>query len=206
MSRTAYRAAALLLTLALVGAVTACGGNENGAETISSTAQEGTFVGELEGTNAYIALISDGERVAGYVCDDDSLAQWIGSTPLDGSAVELVARDGSALGEATLTDEGATGEITVEDETHAFSLEPAEGEAGLYRGTVGTLGEPGSAEAGLIRLADGSHRGATILTGAGGGKTTQFINRTEENAVDTPLGNITLSKVTTGFINIDDEN
>jgi hypothetical protein len=34
-----------------------------------ASAPEGTFVGTIEGTDAYIALVSNGEEVAGFACD-----------------------------------------------------------------------------------------------------------------------------------------
>ncbi len=50
----------LLVALAAIGA--GCGDDGDGAASV--TPPEGTFVGQVEETNAYIALVSDGERVA----------------------------------------------------------------------------------------------------------------------------------------------
>jgi hypothetical protein len=150
--------AALLLS---TGMVAACGGDDDDAAD-SAAAPEGSFVGAVEGSDAYVAVVSNGEEVvAGYLCDGRKVSTWIDRVPVEDGEAELVDRQGQRIGEVTLDSDSASGEIDVDGETLAFSAERAEGEAGLYREAIGTLGKPGSSETGWIVLADGSVRGAT---------------------------------------------
>lgn len=148
---------------ALVVAAVGCGGAGGGSQAQDAAAAggEGVFVGAVEGSDTYLALISDGEQVTGYLCDSDQISRWLDSTEIDDDTVELVTRDGEVLGTAQLTDDGGVeGEIDLDGATRAFDLEPASGEGGLYRATVEGGGQLG-AEAGWIVLADGAQRGAT---------------------------------------------
>ena len=126
---------------------------------------KGAFVGKVDGTDAYVALVSDGRRVLGYVCDSKKLSRWIDvSTIRDGTAA-LATRTGDDLGEAMISGGRASGTITIDGEPHPFRAVPASGEAGLYRAAHvdrkdGTLRE-GEVEAGWIVLADGTQRGGT---------------------------------------------
>lgn len=152
---------AAIVAVAFIG--TGCGDDEADSEPQASApaqAAAGTYVGMVERSDAYLALISDGERVAGYLCDGKELSAWLSPIALEEGAAELRSRVGERLGEVSFSGEGAAGEVELAGEPHQFALEPASGEAGLYRAVVGDPGEPGSVEAGWIVLADGWLRGA----------------------------------------------
>lgn len=160
VGRRGMMAAVALAALALA----ACGGDggdAGGADGGKGAAVEGTYVGTVEGTEAYIALVSDGETVAGYLCDGEQVSVWLDQVEVADGGAELLNRDGETVGEATFEGDQATGEVTVDGEAHPFTAEVATGDAGLYGGTQGERGEPGFVEAGWIVLPDGSQRGAT---------------------------------------------
>lgn len=64
---------------------------------------------------------------------------------LEEGSVELSGRDGTVLGEATLSGSEASGEAEIEGERRSFSAEPADGEAGLTRGVTAKIGSSGTA-------------------------------------------------------------
>jgi hypothetical protein len=144
----------VLMALALLG----CGGDDGGGEARGS---EGTFVGTAKGTNAYIALVSDGKRVAGYVCDGKKLSVWLEDRAISDGRVNLASRQGDLLGEVTLSDSVASGNVLLWGSSRGVDAVPAEGEAGLYRAAKGKPGKTGSVEVGWVVLNDGSQRGAT---------------------------------------------
>jgi hypothetical protein len=148
-----------ICTLALAAAFSACGSDDDGD---SAGPPEGSFVGAVEGSDAYVAVVSNGEEVvAGYLCDGRKVSTWIDRSAIEGGKAELVDRQGQRIGEATFDSDAASGEIEADGETLAFSAERAEGEAGLYRQAEGRRGAPAFVETGWIVLADGSVRGAT---------------------------------------------
>lgn len=165
MAHTSKRLVAVLAIGALALAGAGCGDDDDTAETEGqgqSEAAEGVFVGTVEGTDAYIALISDGTELrGGYLCDGEEVSVWFASAELSEGTAALASRAGDALGTATLGDGEATGEVTVAGVTHTFSARPATGEAGLYREATGEFDQPGFEETGWIVLADGSVRGRT---------------------------------------------
>ncbi len=159
----------VLLSIVLVAAsaaLVACGDDdEDGGQARENrpAVSKGTFVGKVGGTDAYVALVSDGKRVIGYVCDSKRVSSWIDvSTVRDGKAM-LISRAGDPLGEATVSADGVSGEVTVGGERRSFSAARASGEAGLYRAAraVRKDGElrAGEVEVGWVVLADGSQRG-----------------------------------------------
>jgi hypothetical protein len=149
--------AAVVVAAALVGV--GCGGDE-GSEGASS-AKEGTYVGRVRGSYAYIALVSNGARVRGYLCDGKKLSIWFKQGNLHDESAKLASRNGNSVGTATFSGNQASGEITVKGKGHSFSTELARDRAGLYRVVKGDPGKPGFAQTGWVVLADRSVRGAT---------------------------------------------
>lgn len=152
----------------LAVAVAGCGGgNEN-----KGAAQNGTYVGKVKGTNAYVALVSDIKTIAGgYVCDGKKVSTWFGKASVTDSKTKLASRQGAALGEATLSGDHASGQVSIAGQRHAFSARLASGKAGLYRKANADPGEPGFnkpgfRETGWIVLPNGSLRGDTNLIGS----------------------------------------
>ena len=149
--------------LAVVASAASCGGGGGKA-----AAQSGTYVGKVQGTNAYIALVSDQRAILGYVCDARKVSTWFGKRSLSDSSAKLASRHGTPLGEATLSGDRATGQVAIAGRRHAFSARLASGKAGLYREASADPGEPGFEkpgfrETGWIALPDGSVRGRTNL-------------------------------------------
>ena len=196
--------------VALATALVALGCGDDGSEEASTAdapvPSDVTYVGAVQKTDAYIALVSDGERVAGYVCDGKGTSAWLEPAPL-GGAVELRSRRGEALGEAAITGNGASGTVELVGETYRFEALPASGEAGLYRAEKGEPGELGYVEAGWIVLADGSVRGAKngFIDQEGNlvvESAPKFIDSESDFVVDlgTGTGTSRVQKVDAGFI------
>ena len=118
-----------------------------------------SFAGKVSGTNAYIALVSDGKRVSGYVSDSTSASEWLKPAPAsDASRVTLRTRAGRVLGTARLDAAVATGTIQFRGRVHSFRAVRTTGSVtGLHRGAV-RKADTGY-EAGWIVLADGTQRG-----------------------------------------------
>ena len=162
---TASWAAALTVAVALAGC-----GDDDATSTVGSTPAgqapaKGTFVGKVDGTDAYVAIVSDGSRVLGYVCDSKKLSRWIDVATIHDGKATLSSRSGDDLGDASLSTGRVSGTIVVAGRSHAFRAVPASGRAGLYRAarvdrTDGKLGE-NEVEAGWIVLPDGTQRGST---------------------------------------------
>jgi hypothetical protein len=144
-----------------------CGGDDDDDETAAGS--KGSYVGTVEGTKAYIALVSSGGQVSGYVCDGTPKAVdvyfWLDTAKITDGSADLVSRRGDPLGEATFEDGEATGEVKVDGKSHSFTAEAASGEAGLYRGIRGKVGESGTVEAGWIVLNNGTQRGGVGVAG-----------------------------------------
>lgn len=186
----------VLVALTVVLPAAGCG-DDGGAAPAGETTAEGTFVGTVDGTDAYIALVSDGERLAGYVCDGKagagsvSVSTWFTS---NSGSERLLARDGTQLGDAVLASDGASGEISIGESSYEFEAVPASGDAGLYRGVRGELGEPRSVEVGQIVLADGSFRGAAVIRTRTPAPRTAAIaeQAVDGSAVPTRFGSVSL--------------
>lgn len=95
---------------------------------------EGNFVGHLEGTDAFVAIVSDGEEVLAFVCDGEALVVWLRGAVENGSLVlnSPASAAQSYLFEAQLG-ANAEGSLFMNGERLPFTAETAEGEAGLYR-------------------------------------------------------------------------
>jgi hypothetical protein len=124
-------------------------------------AGQGTFVGKVDGTDAYIALTTKDGKLGGYICDSKQISVWLDASDLSGDSAELVNRVGDRVGEASFADDQVSGEVELAGQTHSFSAGPATGDAGLYRGAVdGRYAVVGNLEAAWIVLPDRSQRGA----------------------------------------------
>ena len=179
MRTTIRRAGRLTVAIAIgTGALglAACGDDYGGDDSDDDTGsgqvtEPGTaaelpveLVGEVEGGEAFVAIVAGGDgEVTAYVCDGEegdmaASGDWF-TGEVDGAELSLQAESGATL-EAELTDEGATGTYTSADgTTQDLSAEPAEGEAGLYRG------EDGDVVAGFIVSNDGDDRGGIGIAG-----------------------------------------
>lgn len=123
------------------------------------------LVGEIDGTDAYVAIVGftseDGDPVAiGYACDGKRIAEVLAGS--GGSDLELQSEAGAAL-TAEIGDGTATGTFTTRDgRSFDFTAEEVdpEGTAGVFftnrRVDDGFVGDYG----GWIVLPDGSQRGS----------------------------------------------
>jgi hypothetical protein len=166
--------AAPLLALALLAG---CGGGGDDDETTTAAttgggggaATPGVFVGQVEGTDDAIALVTDGNRLTGaFLCIPDSTSQWVRPAPLQDGQAALVARRGVNLGSAKFAGDTATGTVNAGGQ-NSFSAKAASGYAGLYRVTSGNANNPPYSETGWIVLPDGTVCGGTNTITAGGG-------------------------------------
>jgi len=137
--------------------LTACGGV---AEPVS-----GSFVGKVDGSDAFIAIIlhTDG-TVTAYVCDSASISAWFKGS-VDGSSLDLTNASDARL-TADLAPDSFTGTFTPSGNSPlTFSVTKADQPSGLYRGEDTVDGV--DLVAGWIVLPNGDQRGAV----SGGGKT-----------------------------------
>ncbi|MDX6511313.1 MAG: hypothetical protein QOE36_817 [Gaiellaceae bacterium] len=132
-----------------------CGGSKKAAEV------QGSFVGEVAGSTAFVAVVAGKGNVAAYVCDGAHGVAELFTGPRSGSSVALTAKDGSKL-DARLAAGKATGSVTVGGTKRTFTADPAEGKAGFYRAIGKVQGK--EATAGWVVLADGRQRGALRTT------------------------------------------
>jgi hypothetical protein len=131
----------------------------------------GVFVGRVEGADASVALVTDGQRLSGAnLCFEKGGFAWIRPAPLEDGKAELVTRSGETLGEASFAGKGASGDVNLAGGSHSFSARLATGKAGLYRTTSGKPGKAGFSETGWIVLPDGSVCGTTATVTQSGSK------------------------------------
>jgi hypothetical protein len=151
----------VILTLSILSVLlTACGGGATASEPLAAA-----WVGKVEGTEAFIAIASNGTELMAYVCDSQTITQWFhaktGVDQLDLVAGTVdVSSEGAKL-QAQLTQTTATGTVTLADgQAHKFTAAKAEGDAGLYR-----LEETANNEqllTGWVVLNDGQLRGMQV--------------------------------------------
>lgn len=120
-----------------------------------------TFVGRVEGSDAYIAISKDGKKIGGYLCDDGTVSRWLEYTWLDKGHAPLIAgTTGEELGSVRIAGKTATGTIKVGDQDLPFRAERvhAGGDAGLYFAIAKQ--EDRLLVGGWILHPDGTQRGA----------------------------------------------
>jgi len=113
-----------------VGIVVSAGGSD-----ADDVARADTFVGRVEGSDAYIAISKDGRKIGGYLCDGVVVSRWLEYTWLEKGHAPLIAgTTGEELGSVHISGGTATGVIRVGDRDLPFLAERvhAGGDAGLY--------------------------------------------------------------------------
>jgi hypothetical protein len=118
-------------------------------------------VGRVDGSNALIALVADGDQVVAYVCDGDiALGERFRGTLVDGRG-ELRSAGGATLVVA-LSGEAATGTFTpVGGTPAAFTTTAATADAGLY--FADGRSATGPYAVGWVVLADGTQNGTAAV-------------------------------------------
>jgi hypothetical protein len=165
--------------------VPGCSGDDSPEGTEAEKAAEadnavvGSFVGEVSGTEAFVAVVAapaeggkDSGAVQIYVSDGRGLSEWF-SGPISDSSFLAKSDDGDAETEGELSGDSVTGTVVLPGgETVRYEASPPSGAAGLYELTVSSAGELSGASAaglgvtgeitlgkrgtGMLRLVDGA--------------------------------------------------
>ena len=180
---TTRRRNPLLTISALVFAlsvVAGCGGDDDDDEATEKRAKlvDGTFVGKVAGTKAFVAVVASpapkGERrrdVTVFVCDAQRLCEWLSGSSTGNGFTAASHDDAKVKGE--LTGKAASGSIELPGrKTVKFMTKRAAATAGLYTLTVSSNGKLTGASAagvgltskstlpspgpGMLKLADGT--------------------------------------------------
>jgi hypothetical protein len=160
--------------IAVSAALSACGGGGAGTTpTKQATATNqitGAWVGKVQGTDAFVALASNGHEVLAYVCDGKDISQWFHGVAGEryvnlGDGSVRFKQSGAKL-DARLQTNVTTGTFTgVDGKRLDFTATRARGDAGLYR--LEQTADGRKWVAGWVVLNDGKLRGARVSsTGA----------------------------------------
>jgi hypothetical protein len=150
---------AVLLLLPFAG----CSGDDSpdGKEVEKSVKADnavvGSFVGEVSGTKAFVAVVAapaEGEKDSGavqvYVSDGRRLSEWF-SGPISNNSFVAKSDDGDAEARGKLSGDSVTGSVVLPGgKTVRYEASPPSGAAGLYELKVSSTGElTGASAAGL---------------------------------------------------------
>ncbi|MEA3214802.1 MAG: hypothetical protein QOJ19_958 [Acidimicrobiia bacterium] len=159
----------ILILAALV--TSACGSeyagiNHEPTTSAPSQAPADSYVGAVEGTDAYVALLVAHDGSAGaYVCDGTADRPAAVAAPLVGrisnGALDLQPAKGVAVSGA-LSGSNVSGEISMAGTSHPFLASRAAPPAGLYQASDN---DSGGHRARWVVLADGTYRGALFQGG-----------------------------------------
>jgi hypothetical protein len=143
-----------------IGAMVVATGIVLSAGPEADKASASTYVGRVQGSNAYIAVLKDGRKIGGYVCDNGSVSRWIEYSWLrDGRAPLIAGTTGERLGSVRIAGRSATGTVKVGGRKRRFRARRVrERDAGLHF----AIGKQTNRllVAGWILHPDGTQRGA----------------------------------------------
>jgi hypothetical protein len=149
--RGVIAASVCLLMLGVGG----CGGNDNSGG--GGATARGSFVGEVPGTGASVAVVAGSQAAAALVTNGGhGITETFGGARR-GSRVKLKSSHSAVL-DVKLSDAGGSGKVVLEGRSHAVSLKPARPRAGLYR-AAGRIGKR-PVWVGWVVLNDGRQRGS----------------------------------------------
>jgi len=114
-------------------AVVAAGCGSTASERAAATAKPlaGNYVGQVEGTNALVAVVVGKDRAMVYVCDSEQVAQGFGGRASKG-AMSLPALWGNGTADVRVAGGTATGTVTVDGVPRSFTARPAPATAGYF--------------------------------------------------------------------------
>jgi hypothetical protein len=183
------RTAALSAVVLLLAPLAACGGGDDRREKADEKAVDGTFVGKVAGTDAFVAVVAappargKAERdVTMYVSDGGRLSESLsGSAKLNSFVATSADDDAEAKG--TIAGESVSGSVTLPDgKTARYQANRANAAAGLYDLTVSSKGQLSGASAngvgltsasvlkapgiGKLKFADGKRRAFEVTVGS----------------------------------------
>jgi hypothetical protein len=122
----------------------------------------GSFVGPTEGSESFVAIVTNGEQVMGYVCDGATTAEWFtGAAARD--SIDLTSAGSIGLVAQRGTGDTLDGTLTTAGTESSFSAMRVDidgSEGGLCRGILQVDGV--TYTGGWIVLPDGRQRGAVI--------------------------------------------
>lgn len=160
-SRTVAAVATVVTALLMTG----CGSESTGGSATAADAAEPaadtptTYVGTVEGTDAFVAVQGTGADTLVYLCDGQKIWSYLDGELADGS-LQATAPGGPSL-DATLDDGELAGTVTLEDgAVHEFRAVEATGDAGLF--ALATAATDDYALGSWIRLPDGEVRGKNV--------------------------------------------
>ncbi len=123
----------------------------------------GSFVGPTEGSESFVAIVTDGEQVLAYVCDGATTVEWFTGAAMRDS-IDLTSAGSIGLVAERGTGDTLDGTLTAGDGTaSSFSASRVDvdgSEGGLCRGILQVDGV--TYTGGWIVLPDGRQRGAII--------------------------------------------
>ena len=123
----------------------------------------GSFVGPTEGSQSFVAIVTNGDTVMGYVCDGETTAEWFTGTATRDS-IDLTSAGSVGLVAERGTGDTLDGTVTAGDGTEssfsAVRVDVDGSEGGLCRGILQVDGV--TYTGGWIVLPDGQQRGAVI--------------------------------------------
>jgi hypothetical protein len=171
-----------------------CGDDDDGDDGNGqdrSALVSGTFVGKLEGSGQFVAVVAappaEGQQrreVSAFVCDGNQVCTWY-TVAASGNEVVAKAEGGEGQTEVALKKSGATGNVELPSgKTAEYSAREATATAGLYDLTVSRKGKLSGASAagvgltgslelpppgtGKIKLADGTRLEFKVVENSAG--------------------------------------
>jgi len=124
------------LYLALSSCAPAVRENVSIASETDSSPRTSSYVGQVQGSDMFIAVVVHGGKALAYICDGLQVAEWFRGMETETGLFELRSSAGWEL-EAHLDNSGVKGKFVVEEGLPlAFTAAPASGAAGLYRAEI----------------------------------------------------------------------
>jgi hypothetical protein len=178
-----HRRVLILLSAIMVALCAACGSSGKSAGNATSTSTSNgafkgvrradidravhrqTYVGKVDGTDAYIGIdVTPDRSLRAYVCDGKDIAAWFAGALNDTSGTLVSTKPGAGHVKVTRRDSSFAGTVVVNGVSHAFTAERAQKPAGLY--LVETAGSRGDVHGAWIVLSDGTQRGIATIQSA----------------------------------------
>ena len=147
-----------LVGLALIVPLAGCGSDDDGGdgEDGSSTEISGTYVGDTQDKEAFVAIVGPPPEGGGggesevLVCDATRFCASLPAT-IDGTSLEAKSGDGDAKADGELSDDAVDGSVDLPgDKSSRYKADAATAAAGVYDLTVSKEGKlRGTSESGV---------------------------------------------------------
>ena len=132
--------------------------------TVFEVQGESGFVGTVDGTNAFIALLIAEDEAIVYVCNgEEEISEWFRGAVADPSNISLTNSAGAKI-TGQFSGSSFSGNVTLRNSiSHTFNADPNTGtETGVFR-VHGDLAAQDEIEAGWILNSSGDERGSLKL-------------------------------------------